>query len=134
MAFQTRQGLYRPTRRVQGAINFLSAFVRVSRKILNAHRGSIAEIFIKHGSVNGAKSQYEEEEVECLPGVRKYVMEYLPTHDNVLANVERAVETISGEKSDWSWNGVKIVEFVRGEAGRWPQASRVNKVWNRPRC
>jgi hypothetical protein len=134
MAFQTTQGLYRPTRLVQGATNSVSAFVRVSRKILNAHLGSIAEIFVDDVGVKGPKSRYGEEEVEGLPGVRRFVMEHLQNLDNVLADVERAGATISGEKSDWCWNGVKIVGFVCGEAGRWPQASKVDKVWNWPRC
>ena len=60
-------------------------------------------------------------------------MEHLQNLDNVLADVERAGATISGETSDWYWNRVKIVGFVCGEAGWWPQASRVDKVWNWPR-
>jgi hypothetical protein len=134
MAFQTMQGLYRPTRLVQGATNLVSAFVRVSRKLLNDHLGSSAEIFVSDVRVTGPKSPYTEEEVERLPGVRRFVMEHLQNLDNVLADVERAGATISGEKSDWCWNGVKIVGFVCGEAERWPQASMVDKVWNWPRC
>jgi len=38
MAIQTTQGMYRPTRLVQEATNSVSAYVRVSRKILNAHQ------------------------------------------------------------------------------------------------
>jgi hypothetical protein len=134
MDFHTTQGLYRPTRLVQGAINSVSAFVTVSRKILNAHLGSIAEIFVDDVGVKGPKSRYRDEEVEGLPGVRRFVMEHLQNLDNVLADVERAGDTMSGEKSDWCWNMVKIVGFVCGEAGRWPQASKVDKVWNWPRC
>jgi hypothetical protein len=37
LAFQTTQAVYRPTTLVQGATNSVSAFVTVSRKILNAH-------------------------------------------------------------------------------------------------
>jgi hypothetical protein len=88
MAFQTTQGLYRPTRLVQGATNSVSAFVRVALKILNAHLGSIAEILIDDVGVKGPKSRYGEEEVEGLPGVRRFVMEHLQNLDNVLADVE----------------------------------------------
>jgi hypothetical protein len=69
-----------------------------------------------------------------LPGVQRFDMEHLQNLDYVLADVERAGATMSGEMSDWCWNGVKIVGFVCGEAGRWPQASKVDKVWNWPRC
>jgi len=55
MAFQTVQGRYRPTRLVQGATNSVSAFVRVSRKILNTHLGSISETFVDNVGVKGPK-------------------------------------------------------------------------------
>jgi hypothetical protein len=95
MAFQTAQGMYRPTRLVQGATNSVSAFVRVSRKILNTHLGSIAEIFLKDVGVKGTKSIYGEEEVKGLPGVRRFVMKHLQNLDNILANMERAGATIA---------------------------------------
>jgi len=63
MACQTTQGMYQPTRLVQGATNSVSVFVRVSRKILNAHLGSFAEIFVDDVGVKGQKSRYGEEEV-----------------------------------------------------------------------
>jgi len=79
----------------------------------------------------GATSWYGEEEVDWLQGVRRFVTEHLKNLDNVLADMVRAGATICGEKSDRCWNQVKIVEFVCGEAGRWPQASEANKVCNR---
>jgi len=122
MACQTTQGMYRPTRLVQGATNSVSAFDRVSRTILNAHLRSIAEIFVDDFGVNGPKSRYGEEEVEGLAGVRRCVVDHLQNLDNVLADVERAGATISREKSAWCWNRVKIVRFVCADAGRWPLA------------
>jgi hypothetical protein len=72
--------------------------------------------------------------VERLTGVRKLVMDHLQNLDDVLAYVERAGATISGETSDLCWNTVKIVGFVCGEAGWWPHASKVDKVWKWPWC
>jgi hypothetical protein len=83
MAFQTTQGLYRPTTLVQGATNSVSAFVRVSQKLVHAHQGSIVEIFVHNVRVKDPKSRYGEEEVETLPGVRRFVMEHLQNLDNV---------------------------------------------------
>jgi len=100
MAFHTMQGIYPLTRLVQRATNLVSAFVRVSWKILNAHLGSIAELFVQDVGVKGPKSRYGEEEVDELPGVRRFVMEHLQKLDNVLANVERAGAAISGKKFD----------------------------------
>ena len=61
-------------------------------------------------------------------------MEHLQDLNYVLADMERAGAAVSGEKSDGCWNGVKMVGFVCGEAGRWPQVSKVDNVWNWPWC
>jgi len=84
--------------------------------------------------VKDPKSRYEEEEVEGLPAVPTFVMEHLQSLNNILANMERAGATISGEISDWCWQGVQIVEYVWGDAGRWPEGSKGNKVCNCPWC
>ena len=67
------------------------------------------------------KSRYGGEAVQRLPGVRKVVMEHLKNLDNVLADVERAGATMSGEQSDKCCNTIKMVGFVCGRAGRWLQ-------------
>ena len=134
MASKTTEGMYRVTKVVLGATNSVSAFVSVSRKILNSHLVSIWEIFIDHLGVKGRKSRYGEEEVEGPPGVRWFLMEYLQNLDNILADVKRPGATISCGKPDWCWNGVNIVRFVCGEVGRWPQASKLDKVWNLAWC
>ena len=128
MAFQNMQGMYRPTRLVQGATNLVSAYVRVSGKCHNAQVRSVAEIFVNNVGGKGAMSPYGEAEVEMLPGVHRFVMQHLQNHDNILANVERSGATLSGEKSDCCWNGVRIVKCDCGEAGRWQQASKVSEV------
>jgi len=132
MAFQTMQGMYRLIRLVEGATNLVSALLRVSRKILYSQPGSIAQILVNKVRVNGPRSWYGEEEVEGLPGVPMFVIEHLPHLGIMHADVDSAGATISREKSDWWWNRVKMVRFVYGEAGRWPQASKVDKVWNWP--
>jgi hypothetical protein len=95
---------------------------------LGKHHGTIAEVFVDVIGVKGPKTAYEDEEVPGLPGVRRYVREHLQNLDKVLADIESVRATISGEKSDWCLNGIKIVGFVCREAGRWPQASKVDKV------
>lgn len=81
-------GMYWPTRLVQGATKSVAAFVRVFQNILNAHLGSITEIFINNVRVQGPKSQDGEEEVEGPPAVRRFVMEHLQNLDNIPADVE----------------------------------------------
>ena len=97
MAFQTTQGMYRPTRLVQGATNSVSAFVRLTRKILSPNLGGIAEVFINDIGVKGPRFTYNDEEVELpagLPGVRRIILEHLQNLDTVLTDVERAGGTI----------------------------------------
>jgi len=72
--------------------------------------------------------------VDGLPGVLQFVMEDCQNLNNILANVDRAGASISRENANWCWNGVRIVGSICGEAGRWLQASTVNKLWNWPRC
>ena len=121
MSLQTTQSMCRPTTLVQVATNLVSEFVIVSRKLLNPNLGSITDIFLDNVGVKGPNSRYGQEEVEELPGVRRFVMEHLQNLNNVLADMERAGDTISGDKSNWCWNGVKMVSFVCEEAVRWPQ-------------
>jgi hypothetical protein len=90
------------------------------------------EIFFDDIGVKGPKSQYGQALVEGLPGVRRFVEEHLQNLDNVNGDVESAGATISGEMSDWAWNRVKIFGCACGEAGRWLQTSKVDKVWNWP--
>jgi len=104
--------MYRPTRLVQGAPNSVSPFVSVSSEILDAHLGSVAEIFVDDVGGKGPKSRYGKEEVEILPGLRILVTEHVQVRDNVLADVESAEATIAEEKSDWCWDTVKIVGSV----------------------
>jgi len=134
MAFQTTQGMYRPSRLVQGATNSVAAFVRISRTILNSHLRSITEIFVENVGVKCPQRRCGEQEVDGLPAVRRFVMEQLQNLDKVPFDVERAGDTIAAEKSDWCWNGVKIVGCVCGDARRWQQPSKVDKVKNWPRC
>jgi len=50
--------------------------------------------------------------VEILPGVRIIVTEHDQELDILLAGVKSAEATISGEKSNWCWDTLKIVGSV----------------------
>jgi len=126
IAFQTTAAMHWPTRQVLGATNPVSAFVKVPRKMLNAHLWSIVEKVIDDVSGKSLKSRDQEVEGDGLSWDRTFVMEHLQNRNNILAHVGRAAATMSGEKSDWSWNGVNVVRFVCGEAGMWLQGSRFN--------
>ena len=76
MAFQTMPGMNHLTRLVQGATNWVVAFVWVSRKMPNPRLGSIVEILVDNVRVKGPKIQYGEVEEEGVPAVGRFRMEH----------------------------------------------------------
>jgi len=138
--FQTSQSRYWPTRLVPDAINSVSAFDTVSRKILHAQLATRVKLYLDDVRAKCPKSGSREVELDMQPGVRRFVIEYLQNIDHELPDVEMAGATISGQKSSQFRCGVEILSWVCGEAGRWLQASNVDKVgkWpmreNRPDC
>ena len=50
--------------------------------------------------------------------VRKYVMEAIVSLDETLADIERSDRTISGEKSEFLKDGIKMVAFMCGLKGQ----------------
>ena len=71
---------------------------------------------------------------EVLPGVRKYVMEAIISLDQNLANIEPFGGTISGEKSEFLMDGIKMVAFVCGSNGRTPEEAKIRKIINWRPC
>jgi hypothetical protein len=100
------QGASRPTRLVQEVTNVVLAFVIVTLKILNAHLGSIREIFVDNDRGKDLKSKFREEKVEWLTGDRSIVVKPLWNYDNIRADVERAGASMSIAISGRCWNGV----------------------------
>ena len=69
-----------------------------------------------------------------MPGVRKYVMEAIVSLDETLADIERSGGTISGEKSEFLKDGIKMVAFMCGSKGRTPEEAKIRKVVNWKPC
>jgi len=132
MAFQIVHGIYGPIRLELGTRKSVSAVVRVSQIIPNAHLGSILEILDEDVGVQGQKNQYTKEKVQGLPGVERFVMEHHQNLHYILADMERAAANTWGETSHWCWNGVKMIRFVDREAGCSLQRSKLEKLWNLP--
>ena len=131
-AFMTPIGLLRMTSIPMGATNSVAQFVRVVTKILQDHIPNRAKPFLDDIGVKGPKTDYGGEEV--APGIRKYVLEHLMWLDGVLADIERAGCTISGEKSQFCMAGLKIVGFVTDSDGRHPDTAKVIKILEWPIC
>ena len=49
---------------------------------------------------------------EVAPGIRRYVLEAIVSLDKVVADIERARATISGEKSEFLKDSLKVVVYV----------------------
>lgn len=130
--FMTPLGLLRQTTLPQGGTNSVAQFVRVVVKILEDHIPSRCLPFLDDIGVKGPRTTYDNEEV--MPGVRRYILEHLINLDRVLADLERAGCTISGEKSQFCKSGIKIVGFVCDAEGRHPQSSKIEKIVNWPSC
>ena len=58
------------------------------------------------------------------------MMEVIISLDEMLADIEFSGGTISGEKSDFIKDGIKMVAFICGSKGRTPKEAKVRKVIN----
>ena len=71
---------------------------------------------------------------EVMSGVRKYVMEPIVSLDDTLADIERFGRTISGEKSEFLKDGIKIVAFMCASKGRILKEAKIRKIINWKPC
>ena len=130
-AFMTPLGLLRMTTPPQGATNSVAQFVRVVMTILEDLFPGVAMPFMDDIGVKGPYSDYGGE--MTLPGIRRFVYEHIRNLDKTLERIERAQATI-GEKSQFCQNGMVVVGFVTGSAGRSPSSAAIVKILNWERC
>ena len=131
-AFMTPLGLMRCTTLPQGATNSVAQFVRVVTEILMDHIPRRCVPFLDDIGVKGPRTEYNGQEV--APGVRRFVIEHLQWMDAVLADLERAGATISGEKSQFCLQGIKMVGFICDTNGKHPESVKVIKILEWTRC
>src|SRR5947209_14344340 len=86
-----------------------------------------------------SRSTYPDEitglpEESAITDVRRYILEAIQALDEVLADIERAGGTISGLKSAFICEGLRIVAFVCDAEGLHPEAEKVRKVVEWPPC
>jgi hypothetical protein len=82
LVIRAAQGMYWPTRLLQGATISVSSFVRVSWKTINTHLKSIVKIFFPNVIVKHPKSPYSEDVVHVLSGDRRFLIENHPSIEN----------------------------------------------------
>jgi hypothetical protein len=130
--FQTPMGLLRNCTIIQGGTNSVAQFCRIMTQILEDLIPNIARVFVDDIGVKGPRTDYDG--VEALPGIRKYILESIQNLDKVLTNVECAGGCVSGSKSQFVVENLKIVGFVCGPEGRMPEATKVLKILEWPPC
>ena len=104
MAFMTPFGLWKMTTLPQGYTNGVQVFDRVIQKVIkNVISENLGKPFIDDIAVKlKTKSYFHDSNgrpKEVALGIRRFVLEAIISLDKVLANIERAGEAISGEKS-----------------------------------
>ena len=136
-AFMTPFVLLRMTTLPQGYTNRVQVFDRVIRKVLkdeiSENRGKrfIDDLAVKPKT----KSQFRDSNSrpeEVAPGIRRFVLEAGISLDKVLADIERAGATISGEKSEFLKESLKAVAYICGEKGRSPEEVKMKKIEDWP--
>ena len=129
--FQTPLGLLRNCTVIMGGTNSVAQFCRTMGIILD-DLYDICRVFVDDIGVKGPRSRYHEE--ESLPGVRRYILESIQNLDRVMYNVELAGGCMSGAKSQFVVEQLKIVGFICGPDGRLPEATKVLKIVEWPAC
>lgn len=129
-AFHTlTHGLLRQTTLPQGATNSVGQFVRIILRVLER---APAQPYLDDVGIDGPKTDYDQEESEMLPGVRRFMLEHIMNVDKTLLAFECAGLTISGEKSQWLMAGLKVVGYVCDAGGRHPEVAKIMKIINWP--
>ena len=123
-----------------GYTNAVQVFDRVMRKVLPHQilRGR-CERFIDGVAANPpSHSMYPhangKRKMSEIPGMCLYILEAIQSHEEVLADIERVGGTISGFKSMFVCEGLKIVAFVCDSERRHPVAEKVRKIVEWPAC
>jgi hypothetical protein len=131
-AFMTPLGLLRHTTLPQGATNSVVQFVRIVTKVLQDWIPDDCWPFIDDIGVKGPTSDYDME--ESVPGIRRYVKEHIQSLDRTLERLERAGCTISGTKSQFCMDGIKLVGYICRAEGRTPETAKIIKIVKWPPC
>ena len=140
MAFHRPLGHLRMTTLLMGYTNAVQVFDRDMRKVLHHRilRGR-CEPFIDDFAANPpSRSTFpdtnEKPKMSQIPGVCLYILEAIQSLKEVLADIESAGRRISGFKSAFVCEGLKIVTFDCDSEDRYPVTEKVWKIGEWPAC
>jgi hypothetical protein len=87
----------------------------------------VAKPFVDDVGVKGPYTDYDGE--EALPGIRRFILEYIQNLDKTLERIERARASI-GAKSQFYKDGLNVVGFICNSKGREPSVDKVIRIMN----
>jgi hypothetical protein len=76
--------------------------------------------------IKSPKTTYNNKEI--IPGIRRYILEYIIWINGILADLERAKYTILGIKSQFYISGFRVVEFIYDTLKRHFNTFKVIKI------
>ena len=108
---------------------------KVLKDVISENRGKpfIDDIAVKPKTKSYFRDRNGRPE-EVVPGIRRFVLEVIISLDKVLADIERAGATISGEKSEFLKKSWKVVAYICGEKGKSPEEVKMKKIEGWPPC
>jgi hypothetical protein len=122
----TLLGLLRHMTLLQGITNSVAQFVRIVTKILQDWILDNCWLFIDNIGVKGPVSDYNIE--ESAPGIRRYIKEHIQSIDWMLKRLERARYMISGSKSQFCMDRIKLIEYICDAEGRTLKTVKIIKI------
>ena len=139
MAFMTSFGPLRMTTLPQGYTNGVQVFDRVIRKVLNdVISENCGKQFIDDIAVKLKTKSYfcDSNDIpeEVAPGIRRSVLEAIISLNKVLEHIEWAGVAISGNKSEFLKESLKVVAYICREKGRSPKEVTMKKIEVWPPC
>jgi len=119
--------------------NGIQVFDWVMKKILKEQIATgIGKPFIDDPVVKpGSRSIFLDKNgvpEEVAPGIRKFVLEAIISVDRVLVDIERAGGRISGAKSEFLMEKLKVVAYICGSNARTPEDTKIQRITNWPAC
>jgi hypothetical protein len=136
--FSSLIGPQRLTVLPQGATNSVPEFQRCAVHTLDEDTPTSSDAFIDDITVKGPRTDYGGEEV--VPGIRRFVYEYLTTLDRILVRFMTAGITVSGKKFILATPKLGIVGTTVSKEGwhlshglaskilKWPEPTSVTEV------
>jgi hypothetical protein len=130
-SFITSLGLLRSIRLLTGWTNSVSVFQRIMIKILWLYLRH-AKPFLDDVGIHGPD---KKDEILVIPGIRKFVLEYMEILEGIIRDIWHSGLTISGTKTRLTMPGITIVGMIYDFNGRHPDARKVQKIldWPIPR-